>query len=46
MRRGKCLMDSMGHSGDVNSVKFSPDDKQLVSVGEDGNIFVWNVFED
>ena len=23
---------------------FSPDDKQLTSVGEDGNIFIWNVF--
>ena len=25
-------------------LSFSPDDKQLTSVGEDGNIFIWNVF--
>ncbi len=28
----------------VAAVKFSPDDKQLVSVGEDGCVFVWNVY--
>lgn len=25
-------------------ISFSPDDKQLTSVGEDGNIFIWNIF--
>jgi WD40 repeat protein len=33
-----------GHSGAINDIKFSPDDKQLVSVGDDGVIFVWNLF--
>jgi WD40 repeat protein len=28
----------------VTSLQFSPDDKQLVSVGDDGSVFVWNVY--
>ena len=30
------------HTGPVNSVAFSPDDKWLVSGGDDGNVLVWN----
>jgi len=33
-----------GHSGNVNDIKFSPDDRQIVSTGDDGNVFVWNVY--
>lgn len=33
-----------GHSRSILSVAFSLDDKQIVSVGEDGGIFVWSVF--
>ena len=33
-----------GHSGLVNDLKFSPDDRQIVSVGDDGNVFVWNCY--
>ena len=33
-----------GHSRSINSVAFSLDDKQIVSVGEDGSIFVWSVY--
>lgn len=33
-----------GHSRAITSVAFSLDDKQLVSVGEDGGIFVWSIF--
>jgi WD40 repeat protein len=33
-----------GHSGTVNSVAFSPDNKQVVSVGEDGCVFIWCLF--
>ena len=36
----------VGHSAMVRSVKFSPDGKQLVSVGEDGGVLVWNIFLD
>jgi len=38
------LVDGMGHSGSINSIVFSPDDRQMVSVGQDGCIFVWNVY--
>jgi hypothetical protein len=34
-----------GHSGLVNDLQFSPDDRQIVSVGDDGNIFVWNCYK-
>mmetsp|Transcript_14946 Transcript_14946/g.44290 ORF Transcript_14946/g.44290 Transcript_14946/m.44290 type:complete len:648 (-) Transcript_14946:150-2093(-) len=34
-----------GHSGRVASVKFSPDMKQIVSVGSEGAIFIWNMPE-
>ncbi len=38
------LADGMGHSGSIQSIVFSPDDRQMVSVGEDGCIFVWNIY--
>lgn len=40
----KPLSVGEGHSGIVNQLKFSPDDKQLVSVGTDGCVLVWNLF--
>ncbi len=33
-----------GHSRAITSVAFSLDDKQIVTVGEDGGIFVWSIF--
>ena len=38
------LMDGVGHSGQIHSLSFRPDDRQVVSVGEDGCVLVWNVF--
>ena len=35
------LSEAAGHSGGVTSISVSPDDKQVVSVGEDGSIFYW-----
>ena len=32
------------HSGVVHGLAFSQDDNQLISVGADGGIFVWNIF--
>jgi WD40 repeat protein len=32
------------HSAQINAVSFSPDDKQVASVGEDGSIVVWYIF--
>lgn len=45
MRTGGLVSDGIGHSGAVNCVRFTPDDKQITSVGDDGSVFVWNVFE-
>jgi WD40 repeat protein len=42
---GQCLADGIGHSGCVTSLAFSPDDRQLVSTGLDGGVFVWNVYK-
>lgn len=33
-----------GHSGTITEVRYSPDDKQLVSVGQDGCVLVWNMY--
>ncbi|KAK2955837.1 putative WD repeat protein [Blattamonas nauphoetae] len=40
--------DSRGHahSGPVSSLQWTPDCKQLISVGEDSGIFIWNCFDD
>ena len=39
------LAVGLGHSGFVKSVAWSPDEKQLVSVGEDCCICVWNFYD-
>eukprot|EP00759_Apiculatamorpha_spiralis_P035454 PhF_6_TR36195/c0_g1_i1/m.52775 len=36
----------VGHSGSVSSVKFTADDRQLVSGGADGCVFVWNLYDE
>jgi len=45
MDGGTLIVEGTGHSAPLKDLKFSPDDRQLISVGEDGNIFVWNVYE-
>ncbi|KAL7509707.1 hypothetical protein ACHAXN_011948 [Cyclotella atomus] len=38
---GKIEASGKGHSGKINKVVFSPDQKSIVSVGEEGGIFIW-----
>lgn len=40
------ITSGAGHSSTVRALQFSPDGKQLVSVGEDGAVLVWNIFVD
>ena len=39
---GTLIASGVCHSSRVNSVKWSPDEKQLVSVGDDCSICVWS----
>lgn len=41
---GQIMAEERGHSGAINSLEFSYDDKQIVSGGRDGTIYLWNVF--
>jgi len=38
--------EGVGHSGVVNTVRISPDEKTIISVGTEGGIFVWQIPED
>jgi len=38
------VADCEGHSGTIVSLRFSPDDRQLVSAGADGIVLVWNLY--
>jgi WD40 repeat protein len=40
---GSLVSEGLGHSGSISALQFSPDDKQLVSVGNDG-IIIWNLY--
>jgi hypothetical protein len=33
-----------GHSGPINSLAFSPDDKQIITVGDDSCVFIWIIY--
>ncbi|KRW99659.1 WD40-repeat-containing domain [Pseudocohnilembus persalinus] len=36
----------LGHSGPVSKLKWSPDEKQIISISFDSSLCVWNFFED
>jgi len=40
-----CVQQCEGHSGGVTRVRWSPDQKQIVTAGKDGCVIVWNFFE-
>lgn len=44
IRAGRPVSECVGHSGAVNKVAWSPDDRQLASVGSDGALMLWNVY--
>jgi len=35
--------EGVGHSGVVNTVRISPDERSIISVGTEGGIFVWKI---
>jgi len=39
-----CIQECEGHAGGVTQVRWSPDQKQILSAGKDGCIIVWNFF--
>jgi len=41
---GEEVASARGHSNTITKLAFSPDDRQLVSVGQDGCIFIWCIF--
>jgi WD40 repeat protein len=41
---GSFIAECKAHSSTITCVKFSPDDKQVVSTGRDGLVVVWNFF--
>mmetsp|Transcript_67179 Transcript_67179/g.160907 ORF Transcript_67179/g.160907 Transcript_67179/m.160907 type:complete len:622 (+) Transcript_67179:88-1953(+) len=40
-----CIQESSAHSAEVTKVRWSPDQKQIVSCGKDGCVVIWNFFE-
>lgn len=38
------LGKGLGHSGPVQKINWSPDEKQIISVSSDSSISVWNFF--
>ena len=43
---GQLIKSLTGHSGCINSASFTFDDKQIITVGDDGSIFTWIVFSE
>mmetsp|Transcript_71406 Transcript_71406/g.209626 ORF Transcript_71406/g.209626 Transcript_71406/m.209626 type:complete len:624 (-) Transcript_71406:115-1986(-) len=40
-----CIQECEGHVGGITQVRWSPDQKQIVTGGKDGCVIVWNFFE-
>jgi WD40 repeat protein len=40
------LAEVAGHSRSITALAFTPDDRQIVSVGEDGSIFTWSIYRE
>lgn len=46
LRTGKTTRQFHGHTKEVFSVGFSPDNRQIISAGADRKIFLWNTLAD
>lgn len=42
---GICYFEGEGHSGSINKVKISPDQRKIITVGSEGAIFFWDMPE-
>jgi len=40
---GSKYYEGVGHSGTINTVRISPDEKRIITVGTEGGIFVWKI---
>jgi WD40 repeat protein len=40
----KFMSKGLGHSGPVTKIKWSPDERQIISVSTDSSISVWNFY--
>ena len=38
---GICYYAGEGHSGAINKLKISPDQRKIVTVGSEGAVFLW-----
>lgn len=45
IRTGTKVHQGIGHSAQIHQAMFSPDERQLISVGGDGCIFIWNIYQ-
>ena len=43
---GFCYYEGIGHSGSIQKMVISPDQKSIVSVGSEGAIFIWKTPEE
>lgn len=42
---GICYYKGTGHSGTISKISVSPDQKTMISVGDEGAIFMWHMPE-
>ncbi len=38
------VAEARAHAGTITSIKFAPDDKQIVTTGTDGLVMIWNLY--
>eukprot|EP01061_Rhynchopus_euleeides_P043252 TRINITY_DN754_c1_g3_i1.p1 TRINITY_DN754_c1_g3~~TRINITY_DN754_c1_g3_i1.p1 ORF type:complete len:679 (+),score=265.34 TRINITY_DN754_c1_g3_i1:107-2038(+) len=43
---GEVVQVGLGHSGNIQKAKFSPDGEFVVSVGDEGGVFIWRIDRD